>query len=463
MNLFNRLQEYNNKNPYRFHMPGHKGRLQGFDLYGMDITEIPGMDDLHEPAGIIRDMEQRLASLYGASSAHFLVNGTTLGIMCGIFAMVQEGDRVLVQRNSHRCVYNGLMLRKAEPVFINTGVDKYGIPKAVSAAEVEEILRDIDSIKLAILTNPTYEGVVTELKDISAILRDKRIPLLVDAAHGAHFGFFEETENPVNAGADIAVESLHKTLPFLTQSSVLLYSKNGEKYRERVKFYLNCFESSSPSYILMAAGDKGIDVLEEQGERLFKGLEENLEEFYNRASNLSHIRVVESKNRDRSKIIITLENAEGATIREIYEELLSRNIVPEMMNNRYILCMTSLMNTREDMEALLRVLEEMDEKLVSEKRNLCCREMEFIHPKAAMAMAEAINEEGISIPFREALGKISGDFVEIFPPGIPLILPGEIIDTEVIESIESSLNADLEVRGISNGKIICINGEKLYR
>lgn len=447
MSLYKKLSNYSKSNSVRFHMPGHKGRMVGFNPYAVDVTEVLDFDDLHNPSDSILELNSGLSDYFGSHDARLLVNGTTSGIMAAIFSMINPEDKVLIPKSSHKSVYNGLVLRRANPIFIEQSIDENGILLPLKAEDVERTLEENSDIKLGIFTYPTYEGVFCELKDIICLLHNKNIPVLVDAAHGAHL------IDPEYLEADISVVSLHKTLPFFTQTSCMLFSQWGSKYIEKADYYLSCFESSSPSYILMAGADIGLGLLEKDRDNLYKNLNKNLDKFYEKAKSLKNISIINEKYTDKTKIIITTDKEAG--IETIEEALLKSDIVPEMTTQGYILCMASIMNTEEDFEKLFEALDNIDKDLCiyNKKRQKIIR---IPTGKYKCKMYEAFENGSKSLEFEKAVGEISSGFVEMFPPGIPFIIPGQIIEKEHIELVKNAKESKINIRGLKNNKITVV-------
>lgn len=455
MSLFKLLSEYTNSEPVRFHMPGHKGRMNFPNPYEVDVTEFGDFDDLHNPDGAIKHIEDEIATIYKAKSAKLLVNGSTVGVLASIFAMIQENDKVLISRYSHKSIINALILRKAKVIFFKQDIDQNGLAKPVDVSTLESIAKDNNDIKLVIITSPTYEGVVSNIKDIKKVF-NTNIPVFVDSAHGAHFGLYaEEFPHPITEGCEIAVTSLHKTMPFFTQSSALLISEKGKQFEKKVQFYLDCFESSSPSYILMAGADKGLELLQTDGSRLFKQYQENLDIFYKRISKLKNIKAIDYEYKDRGKLVIT-SNSQNA-ISTIAKELEGDNIFPEMVTTSYILCMTSIMNNSDDFDRLVKCLEKADTKIgVEEKGTLSIKKdtlLTYAIPKYRLPMYEAVDKKISYVPIEEAAGMISGGIIDVFPPGVALLLPGEEIEKQFIGLVKNAKENNINIRGIIDGKI----------
>ncbi len=284
MSLTDALILYRDSGIYPFHMPGHKRNSFTYGFYadcGTDITEIDGFDNLHDANGILKDGMKKAAHLYGSQHTFYLVNGSTCGILTGISACTNRGDRILVARNCHKSVYNAIEINGLDPVYIlPQTVNELGICGSISPESIEKALEQSPEIKLIIITSPTYEGVVSDINRIADIAHKKNIPLFVDEAHGAHFGFTEGfPANSVSKGADIVVHSLHKTLPSPTQTALLHINGNIADITT-VRRELSVFETSSPSYILMAGIDSCLEMLSKHSKTLFNEYKKRLKCFY---------------------------------------------------------------------------------------------------------------------------------------------------------------------------------------
>ena len=266
-NIFDKLKNYSDSDYYAFHMPGHKRNLDlmdGTSPYRIDITEIDGFDDLHHAEGILKEAQERAAEVYHADETHFLVNGSTVGILSAILGTTEKGDSILVARNCHKSVYHAIYLNELDPVYLYPKFDtEQGLSTEIDAADVQKALEEHPKIRAVMIVSPTYDGVVSDIEKIAEIVHEAGCLLIVDEAHGAHFGFdpyFPESANMY--GADLVINSLHKTLPALTQTALL--HVNGDMVKRRkVKQYLDMLQTSSPSYILMASIDACIHLLEE--------------------------------------------------------------------------------------------------------------------------------------------------------------------------------------------------------
>ena len=264
--LYDKLKSYKDSGIYPFHMPGHKRNdilNDGLLPYEIDLTEIEGFDNLHNACGCIREIEKKAEKLYRVNRAFLLVNGSTGGILSSIRAMTNFGDKIIVTRNCHKSVYNAIELCGLNPEYILPEYDENnGVFTSVSPHKLEELLRENPDTKLVVITSPTYEGVVSDIKAIADICHKNGAMLFVDEAHGAHFPFSEKfPSEAVRCGADVAVVSLHKTLPSFTQTALLL--TDNSELSDKLQENLSVFETSSPSYILMSAIENCLDYISE--------------------------------------------------------------------------------------------------------------------------------------------------------------------------------------------------------
>ncbi len=452
--LYNKLESYNKQNYCPMHMPGHKRntKMLGNKLpYNIDITEIDGFDDLHNPQGVIKEIEEKAKRLYNSKRSFILVNGSTCGILAGIRAVVKSGDKILVARNCHKSVYNAIELNCLEPIYLKPNINKYGIEEEISVKEVQKKIEQNKDIKLIVITSPTYEGIISNISEIVKMAHEYSIPVLVDEAHGAHLNFIDGLRQyeALNAGADIVIQSLHKTLPALTQTAIMHIK--GEFINEnKIKTQLAIFETSSPSYILMSSIQECLNILEKQGKDLFETYLNNLESFYKETKKLEKLRIlgnIVNKNTiyDKGKIVVITKgtNLTGKELSKILRE--NYKIEVEMSSINYIIAMTSICDSKENFERLAKALQEIDKQLSS----MDYEETNYIVeiPDKAKGINEAIfstNEKVIDI--REAEGKASKEYVWVYPPGIPIITPGEIFDKNIIKKLLDFEGAKIEVR-----------------
>lgn len=452
--LYDKLIEYNKSDYYGFHMPGHKRNEKMFGTrlpYGIDITEIDGFDDLHHAETLIKDQEERAARLYKAEETHFLVNGSTVGILSAILGVTNRGDKILVARNCHKSVYNAMELNGLRPIYIYPEYEKdLQINGEVSGEKIEILLNENPDVKAVMIVSPTYDGVLSDVEKIAQIVHKRGIPLIVDEAHGAHFGFhpyFPENSNV--KGADIVIHSVHKTLPSLTQTALIHI--NGEIVdREKVRKYLHMLQSSSPSYILMASIDRCMELLESEGDTLFELYAQRIDVLRTELQGLKHLEILQTEQFDRSKFLISVKKT-GITSKKLADILLHKyHLQMEMTGGTYVLAMTALGDTKEGFERLKRALFEIDQSLSDEKQEdhlpvelpklpLVCTNEEIERKKCG-------NEE--LILWKASIGRISTEYAYVYPPGIPLIVPGEQITQEAIQVLALYAELGFSVEGI---------------
>lgn len=444
MSLKKTLEEYSKSNMYPFHMPGHK---RGFDgIYKIDMTEVEGVDDLHDASGVIAEEQKRLARLFGAEDSHILVGGSTVGNLASIYACCNEGDSVIIQRNSHKSVYNAVMLRHLKTDYIEPELFENGIFKAVTLENVKEAVEKcVKNPKAIVITSPTYEGFHAPIKEISKYCYDKGIILIVDQAHGAHLGFHPAFTNIAVGYADITIQSLHKTLPSLTQTAAMHIS--GDRVnRERVSEALDIFETSSPSYVLMNSISQCLDILEDSG-KLFVDYVDNLRDFYKISGELKNLNLSQDKKeiKDPGKIVISTENTNitGVELAKILRE--KYQLETELSSFAYVLAMTSIMDTKEGFDRLKFALKEID-KTLSEGHikvpNLS------VNYKKKLEIFEAKAGDELKMSLEQAIGKTSAAMVCLYPPGAPIIVPGEEITEESIAIIKEAKEKMLHVTGM---------------
>ena len=458
--LYEKLKEYAVSSAYPFHMPGHKRHLgEMVNPYEIDITEITGFDDLHHAEGIIKKCEEKAAALYGAEETHFLVNGSTGGILSAISGSVKRGGKIAVARNSHKSVYHGIFLNDLESCYLYPEyIEEYGINGGISPEAVEKLLEEEADIEAVMITSPTYEGIVSDVEKIAKIVHSRNIPLIVDEAHGAHFYFNEKfPKGAIQCGADIVINSVHKTLPSLTQTALLHI--NGEiADRQRIRKYLTIYQSSSPSYVLMAGISQCMEVMEREGQQLLGELNQRLEEFCRINERLENIQIVTNniKNQnsvydfDKSKLVISVKNADitGGELQELLTEKFQIEL--EMSSLTYALAMTSVGDTKEGMERLTQALLEIDKKVNRKSRKL--HTLRRNTSQVVYKITEAESMETMGIPLETSCGKISGEFVYIYPPGIPVLCPGELVTEEIQNLLIEYKKAGLHLRGMEDSE-----------
>ena len=443
--LLERLQEYGRSDIYPFHMPGHKRQPNlGADAYQLDITEVEGFDNLHHAQGILKEEQERFAQYVGAKKSFFLVNGSTCGILAAISAAVPRGGKLLMARNSHKAAYHALFLRQLEAYYVYPAISSFDIQGAIRPEQIACALEKDRGIAAVYITSPTYDGVVSDIEEIAQIAHRYGKPLIVDEAHGAHFGFHPAfPRSAVSCGADVVIQSVHKTLPAFTQSAILHICSDRIR-AEWLEDFLDIYESSSPSYVLMAGISRLIPFLQEEGTARFTALTENLQGFYEKSRALRHLHVIQEEDFDRtcafakdpSKILISTRNC-NINGRQLYEKLLREyHLQLEMCSGEYVTALCSLMDTEEGFERLLSALFAMDatlQRVLAPEQGFVARVYHVREQVHTIAAAKECAYEPVKL--EASAGKISREYVYLYPPGIPILVPGERIDAAFVSHV----------------------------
>lgn len=412
---------------YPFHMPGHKRQQEWLDrLYEVDVTEINGADNLHEPSGIIAEAQKRAARLYGTISTIFLTGGSTCGILSAISAVCKQGDGIIVARNCHKSVYNACLLNKLDAHFVypvlkpRLGCFGEVLPADISTAMTES------GAKVVVITSPTYEGILSDVKTIAQVVHKHKGILIVDSAHGAHLGFNKYFPESARAlGADIVIESAHKTLPCLTGAAMLHLCSHRVSYGE-IQNQLGLFETSSPPYPIICSIDRAVSRI--SAEDLFTPYTKRLDRLYSAVKELKHLSLFESAEFDQGKLVIFCGDSDINGF-ELKKFLLERySIELEMAMPQYALAMTSIADTDEGFDRLFTALREIDKEL-----SPCKNTALLLPPNAEKVMGLSASGEEMRLATAECIGKISAEFVYAYPPGSPIIAPGERFSDEILE------------------------------
>jgi arginine/lysine/ornithine decarboxylase len=460
--LDQKLEEYAKSDIYPFHMPGHKRRMQmEVNPYRIDITEIDGFDNLHHAEDVLLDAQRRAAELYGSQKAYYLVNGSTCGLLSAICAATERGGEILIARNCHKAVYHGIELRGLVTHYLYPEITEEGIACAITPEALQAALQQYPGVEAVLITSPTYDGIVSDVARIAEIVHKKEIPLIVDEAHGAHFGISEcFPESAVRAGADVVIQSLHKTLPSFTQTA-LLHICSGRVSARKIEQFLDIFETSSPSYVLMAGMERCIRMMTEEGAALLEEFFGRLTAFADKMKRLEKLRLLtkasfpgkSAYDFDASKLLIYTGDAD-ITGKQLYDLLLQKyGLQMEMASGSYVLAMTSFMDTEEGFDRLAQALLSIDRTL---KGNGSGQKGEQAAPFSVLyapqeqlvTISEARDADHSIIPLEEAKDRTAADFLYLYPPGIPLIAPGERITGKTIRDIHSCCDMGLQVHGL---------------
>ena len=474
--LYEKLTEYDNSDYYPYHMPGHKRNMSGrpfLQLYGLDITEIDGFDNLHQAEGILLDAEKRANRMYGAEETFFLVNGSTCGILSAVSAAVKTGGKILIARNCHKSVYHGAYLKNLEVQYLYPNVlEDFGVALGTYPEDVEEKLKADKGIEAVLITSPTYEGIISDIEKIAEIVHRYHIPLIVDEAHGAHLGFLQNfPQNAVKAGADLVIHSLHKTLPSPTQTALLHVSGNLVD-REKLKRYLGIYQSSSPSYPLMAGMELCLDIVEEEGKELFARLLENWDRMLENLKSCKALKILNKedvlkagmKDFDVGKLVISTKGTYWSG-QQLYEALLNRyHLQMEMASDHFVLAMFTIMDREEGFERLTRALVELDKEIWESSGGEHGEAEESWQGKrteltTGCRITEALDAEKELRNLKNCEGRTAAGFINLYPPGIPVVVPGEILNKQIISDIENWYRKKLNVQGISRNMEVPVTAE----
>lgn len=445
--LYDKIMEYG-KNITSFHMPGHKfggvlnmGQISPFDL---DVTEVPGLDNLYEAEGVILEAQRKMAMKYGAKDTIFITNGSTSGIIASILAVCKPGDSLIVARNCHHSVWNALILGGVQPIYINPSYDEdYNILGGICTSKLEQTLISNPEVKGVIIVSPTYEGFVSDIEGISNIVHKYSKILIVDEAHGAHFIWDKIfPKSAVQCGADLVIQSMHKTLPAITQSA-LLHIGSDKIDKQTLIQRLQMIQTSSPSYIMMALMDYIRAEMEEK-ENLWTDYIREILKVRKRLMKLQNLLIlskdicgkVDIYDMDISKIVIYTYNTQitGVELGEILRS--NYSIQVEVEAEEYIIAMSTIGDTSYDLGILCEALLEIDSKLKQGKIKKRYVNMIDINNKNNNVPREIYFADKEYIPIEKSKGRISATNIMLYPPGIPLICIGEVFSKKMIHNMK---------------------------
>ena len=469
--LFDALMEYVNNDTIPFHVPGHKkgqGMVSKFkDFIGtnvasIDVTVFKQVDSLHKPTGPIKEAQELAADANNADYTFFCVHGTSGAIQAMIMSVVSEGDKIIVPRNVHKSITAGIILSGAIPVYMQPEIDSnIGVALNVTPETVKSTLEHNRDAKAVLIINPTYYGVATDIKKIADIVHSYGIPLIVDEAHGPHLHFNNRLPiSAMDAGADICAQSTHKIIGSLTQSSMLQVRK-GLVDVNRVKTVMSLLQTTSPSYILLASLDTARMQMATEGKEL---LDKTIDIAKYARSEINKIdgflcfgeEIIGTEGAydfDPTKITITCKDL-GISGQELERILAEKYFIqPEMSDLYNILCVFSIGDTQEKVDALLNALKEISKDYSNNDKN----RINIIDtpkiPLRVLSPRDAFNGTTASIPLKDSVGEISAEFLLTYPPGIPVLCPGEIITEEIVEYIGCLKEAGLYVQGTDDPEV----------
>jgi lysine decarboxylase len=500
--IYNYLREYVKQGINVFHMPGHKlskGIPQGLarDVLQLDVTEVEGTDNLHYPEGIIKQAEELAAKAFGADNTFFLVNGSTCGIQAAIMSVCARGQKIIIGRDSHKSVVSGLMLSGAEPVFVYPEYNcEFGITEAISASSIEQCLYENPDAVAVLITRPNYYGICSDIEEISSIVHSHNKLLIVDEAHGAHFAFSQLLPSSgLQHSADICIQSAHKTLPAVTQGAYL-HVKGNRVDLNRLSFNLNMLQTSSPSYIIMSYLDIARELMMTEGADRLSTLINDVEWFkqelksyqvYKVLSNGYVSKFSEKVSCDPTRLVINVSKLgiSGYCADKILRDEFKTQV--EMADYENLVFITTIADTREVFSRLLEAMKGLADRALhtdcdkiyqlpkiadnntnqignsasptmKSSETMKFREYNKCRRKSynvtSISPYEAYASKKVDVPLEESDGRICADIITPYPPGIPVLYPGEIIEQHQIQYITAIILAGGKVNGISNNKCV---------
>lgn len=465
--IYTALKQYARDNKLRLHMPGHIGRgmpapeLQ--DISQLDVTEVPGLDDLHLSREIIEQSRVLLANAYGAQESYFLVNGATSGLHALFLALTSEGEKVLVPRNAHRSFFGGMVLSGAVPVYLPVQtMDELGIALAVTCQDVTKLLNE--SGKVVFLVSPSYYGTVPDLEHIASVVHESGRLLLVDEAHGAHFKFSPDLPpSALECGADAAVNGLHKTLPVLNQGACLHLAPGVNS--QSVKNAFSLLTTTSPSYPILASIELARALMEDKGESMLAQALDYAAQFRQKMRKLRGFKCYYEELQlipgvqgvDGLKILIGVGKT-GLTGYELARILREKyEIQLEIAEQRYILALFSLFHKKEDWDYFYHALLEISKTIDFTVKVKSDAVVLPPYPTVVLSPRQAFMTKVRKLPFTECRGKIAGEMVAAYPPGIPGLLPGEMITDTVMDYLKYLQKSETRLQGPEDSSLRYLN------
>lgn len=440
--LNEKLDLYIKEDYYPFAMPGHKRNKKILNKkisYDRDITEIRDFDNLNNPKSLFRNMEKKLAQIYEANDFIISTNGSTCGILASLRALTKNNKKILIQRNSHKSVFNAIEVFNLDPDYIKVKINENDLAYDIDYEDLKEKIEK-NSYSLIFITSPTYEGYMVNLKKIHKIIKDKDIFLVLDMAHGSHT-ILSDYKN--NFSYDLAITSFHKNLSALTPSSgIIIKNKNIDK--KEIRRNMAIFQTSSPSYLISGSIDDMIDKFPSFFD-LWDDLVKNLNSLYQ--TKLKNLKFINTKNKDISKILISCKNT-NINGNDLADLLYKEKIEIEMASATYVILISSIFDIKEGFEMLKNALLKIDKKIKYKKSDFS---FEFVECQKKYSISESFSKENHLEKIEKSQGKISAAYVYAYPPGIPLLIPGEIINQKIIDQIKylDSMGFDLSLNDFS--------------
>lgn len=532
--LYEELVRYVEGDYYPCHMPGHKRSPEAGAMaqyYGIDITEIEGFDNLHHAEGILQAAQQRANRLYGDAETEtfYLINGSTCGVLASVMAAAGRGSEILIARNCHKSVYHAAILQELRLRYYEPPVlEEYGICGGVDAEKINCLLQRYPDCGAVVVTSPTYEGIVSDVKAVADAVHARGRLLIVDEAHGAHLGLHESMPPGALAqGADLVIHSLHKTLPAMTQTA-LLHVQGDRVDRGRLRRYLAMLQSSSPSYVLMASMDSCIRYMERHGAERFLSMQRQYALFCKKMEkcqaieivNMTYLNRVQGRKEMEDRTELQIAPCAGMKKSGIQKEICAADwdigklvigvrrrvlsgqrlydllrdeyhLQMEMAAEHYVLAIMTVMDSQEGWQRLADALAEIDDRIekgtivVGKTADSAQSECEQEKGRQSEVMEDEIQRErqatGVrpeltgeerkmtvsraylgpweEVPLTDAVGRTAADFINLYPPGIPLVVPGEVVSDRVFQLIQRYESAGLQLQGVTAEGKICVTAD----
>lgn len=466
------MEEYNNRNMYPLHTPGHKGgRVVHSEFLNVCDEKALRLDvslmgeelgNLHSPSGCIAESEQLAAKLYGVNTTHFAVNGSSGAIQAMLMGALQPGDKVLVARNMHCSTIAALLLARLEPVFLNNEyISEFAIHGQVGVEQIELALAKTPDIKGIFITSPTYYGLLADVEGIVSVAKHYQIPVLVDEAHGAHLYFTDMLpQGALRYGVTAVVQSTHKTLSSLSQTA-MLHVKDGGKIASSIKRMQNMLTTTSPNYFLLASLDAARGLMQESGAELWCRAYEMALEFREKINNIEGLRVLEISDikqygsvfaLDITKVTVNVRER-GYKGTEVASYLADRGYSAELADRDNVLFLLTYAEDVSRLEELVQIL-----RALPPREAIACKILpEYRLPKCEMSIAQAYYADAEMVLINDAVGRISAETVTFYPPGIPCLLPGEVLSEQGLQYFQQMIKLGITVNGCKDRSLQFIN------
>lgn len=468
--IYSALIKYAKKDYIRLHMPGHIGQADNLvkelqQVAVIDVTEVPGIDDLHLPVSHILEAEKLLAEAFKADKSMFLVNGATSGIQALFLALGEEGKKVLIPRNAHRSFYGGLVLSGLMPEYLPCEIEPdTGIALSVAPQTAASAIKEKEDIIGIFLTSPSFYGTTLKIKEIAAVCKENNLPLFIDEAHGSHFPFHEAYPVPALwQGADAVVNGLHKTWPVLNQGAALHIASSYENEKQ-LRAALSLVTTTSPSFPILASMDLARALMQQEGRSLLDQALGLSNEYKKKINEVKGLKVLAEELKyidgvaeiDPLKVLISVKglSINGYEVASILHK--NYNIQIELSEESVILAMFSMFHTRDDWEKFYRALADI---AVKYRADVPKGSKGIVPPRPTVIFSprQAYFSKKRTVPLEESAGLVSGEMVAAYPPGIPCILPGELITKEVIEYLEFLRTSHIRIQGPKDKELVYID------